>query len=162
MSWSAPVEAPASLRAGLQAVDPSADLLYLAEGTWALVARPEAHRVSDGLAKRKAIGRRMLANIRRKARRDPVAERSAMLIAEGYGIVAVASWPHAPSHDIVHWFREADERAKHDFDHHMDQRMAHSDGSAFELAVVEGIQEYLEAEGPSLRRHIWRGQRHFS
>lgn len=161
MDWSAPYTAPASVVEGLKRVDPSAELLYLARGSWALVAKPDASSVKDGLARRKLSGRNILRTIRKKGNPDPVTERAAMLVAEGYGIVLIHEWPHAPTHDLVEWFAEADDVAKTKFDEAMDKRMAHSDGRAFEEQVVKTFRDYNATEGVSVYRHSFRGLRHF-
>src|SRR5690606_25406846 len=82
VNWDAPVTCDPSIREGLQRVDPTAELLYLAQGMWALVAKPEGVNPAG----RKRIGRALLERMRGRPDADPVTVRCAKLLAEGYGI----------------------------------------------------------------------------
>ncbi len=158
MNWSAPYVADPGMVGQLKAVDPSAELLYLAKGTWALVAKPEG----VDLTRRKQTGRSMLRHMMMKGNPDPVSFRSAQLIAEGYGIVAQHQFDHAPLWSLVRWFEEADHVAKTDFDAQYDKRDAASDGRQFEQTVTDTMADWRVTEGVRGYRHVFKGLRHFT
>lgn len=154
MRWEAVVDAPQHIVEGLKAIDPSAELLYLAQGKWALVARPSG----VNLWPRRRIGLNILRQMRRKGVVDPVTERTAMLTAEGYGVILIQAWPHAPTSDLVEWFREADWASRHDMDARMDVHEAESDGRAWEDRMTQRFRDYNESEGRSIYRHVYKGR----
>lgn len=158
MTWSAPYTADPGMVAQLKAVDPSAELLYLANGTWALVARPEGVDLSG----RRRTGRSMLHHLWRQACPDPVQVRSAQLIAEGYGVVALHRWEYAPCWSLVRWFEEADHVARTGFEAAYDAREQHSDGRAFERHLTATMEDWRVTEGTRGFRHVMRGLRHFT
>ncbi len=158
MNWSAPYAADPSMVRQLKAVDASAELVYLAQGTWALVAKPEG----VDLTRRKLTGRNMLREMFKKGAPDPVSFRSAQLIADGYGIVVQQRFDHAPLWSLVRWFEEADHVAKTDFDAAYDKRDAASDGRQFEQTVVDTMEDWRATEGVRGYRHVFQGLRHFT
>lgn len=158
MNWSAPYVADPGMVQQLKRVDPSAELLYLAKGTWALVAKPEG----VDLSRRRMTGRNMLKQMWYRGNVDPVSFRSAQLIAEGYGIVAQHQFDYAPLWSLVRWFEEADHVAKTDFAAAYDKRDQHSDGRAFEQLVTATMDDWRVTEGTRGYRHVFKGLRHFT
>src|SRR5690606_31483101 len=105
-------------------------------------------------AGRKRIGRALLERMRGRPDADPVTVRCAKLLAEGYGIVAMHKWDHAPTPDIVDWFKEADWRATNEFEQRYAALEAETDGSAHAARREATMREYLDTEGRSIFRHV--------
>lgn len=160
IDWPAPYEAPDSIREEIRAIDGGADLFYLGSGTWALAARRETWQLPDGGRRRRRTGLNLVAKELRRGRPNVIRLRVAQLVAAGFGIVAQAAFPAAPTHDIVHWFRHADWVARTGgFDAAYEEREKESDGRAGEERMAKQLEDWRQTEGRFSWRYVFGGRR---
>jgi hypothetical protein len=160
LDWSAPWQAPDSVARELWAIEPGVELLYLAEGQWALVSRPERWTMPDGGRRRRLTGWNILAKERKASHANPVTLRVAQLLIAGCAVLWQGTFEHAPDHAIVEWFREANWRYRHgELEAALDARDAESNGEAHAMRAARSLQEWRETEGKSTYAHVFRGRR---
>lgn len=158
LDWPAPYTAPESVAQQLWAIEPGVELLYLAEGQWALVSRPAKETMVDNGWRRRRTGLNILLNERKKGRENPVTMRAAQLLVHGCAIVTQKRFDGEPAFwEILHWFKEADWRLRMgEFEKAMDSRDAESNGDAQDARMQLSLEDWRNTVGRDSWRHVFK------
>lgn len=152
LDWSAPWKAPDHLARELWAIEAGAELLYLAEGQWVLVSRPERWTLADGGRRRRLTGWNILEQQRTNP--NPVSRRVAQLLLEGCAVLWQGTFDHAPDRSIVEWFREVEWKGRHGYvDAAIDAANMEADGSAQQVRAAQTLEQWKDTEARSIFRY---------
>jgi hypothetical protein len=142
-------DAPAWVLAGLRAIDPTAEVVYVGEGRWwvGVVATPNKYR--------QRFGMRLLRRTRRQMRPDPAIVRQGLLACEGFSMVA--EYEGDPNGAWIDDFARRDHEWRYESD--KDQFLVEErfrDGER--KRIEQEAHALLDAQGRDIHRSIVRGR----
>jgi len=149
-----PREAPTDLVAGLREIDPRAELVYLGLGVWVLGA------VSPNQERERKAGRWITLERKLPQEKQSMGRyRFARWHLDGFGFVDFFDESDLWNGRVLHEFRYADFRYRHNADEAFEQNLIGSDDQTDLDRRIALMLDYQSSEGLSVFNHQMRGRR---